>query len=281
MATALVLTMGACADRSEPVASVTVGVDRDEVPRGRHVMMAYRFEVFPEIATVGGEHRVFVHFLTDEQEVMWQDDHVPPVRVEDWRPGDVVEYTRRMMIPAYPYIGESTVAVGIYSTSSGERLPLLAADLGDRTYSGTTVTFAPGHESGMLFYEGGWHGEESDRGSAERWRWTSERAGLTFRNPRTDATLYLDVQAAPRGVVDGPQHLRVRSGENVVHEEVLELGERRFLEIGLLRQEMGDGASVSLDIDVEPVFVPAALASGGADERRLGVRVYYAFLDEG
>ena len=244
-------------------------------------MVAYRFDVFQEMAAVGGEHRVFLHFLTDEQEIIWQDDHVPPVRVEEWRPGDVVEYTRRVTIPAYPYIGESTVAVGIYSPSTGERLPLLADALGDGTYAGTTVTFAPGQESSMLFYEAGWHGEEGGRGSAERWRWTSERAGLTFRNPRTDATLYLDVQGAPQGVVGGAQHLRVRSGENVVHDEVLELGERRFLEIGLQRQEMGDGASVSLDIDVEPSFVPARLASGGADERRLGVRVFYAYLDGG
>ena len=281
VATALLLTTGACADRSEPVASVTVGVDRDEIPRGRHVMVAFRFDVFREIAALDRQYRVFVHFLTDEEEVMWQDDHVPPVPIGEWRAGETVEYTRRVMIPAYPYIGESTVAVGIHSPSTGERLPLLAEDLGGRAYVGTMVTFAPGHENSMVFYEAGWYREERDRLSDERWRWTSERAGLTFRNPRADATLYLELQAAPEGVVDGPQRLKVRLGEGVVYEGVLEVGERHFLDVELQRRQMGDGASVRLDIEVEPSFVPAASDSGATDERRLGARVYYVYVDGG
>ena len=182
------------------------------------------------------------------------------------------------MMPPYPYIGPSTVAVGIYSESTGERLPLLAEGLGDRAYLGSTVTFVPGHESSVLFYENGWYGEEGDRASEERWRWIASEAGLTFRNPRADATLYLDVQAAPLGVMDGPQNLRVRLGETVVHDSLLELGERRFLDIALPRRDVGDEATVTLGIEVEPAFVPAS-SGGGTDDRELGMRVYYVYVD--
>ena len=280
-ATVLLLACAACGDPGEPVASVTVGVDRDEIPRGRHVLVGYRFDVFRELGTRDGQYRVFVHFLTDEEAVIWQDDHSPPVPISQWRAGETVEYTRRAMIPPYPYIGTSTVAVGIYSPSTGERLPLLSEDLGDRTYVGTTVTFTPARESSILFYEDGWYGEESDTATGERWRWIADRAGLTFRNPRADATLYLDVQSAPRGAVDGPQRLRVSLGANVVHDGVLEFGERTFLEVGLPSRAMGDGASVSLGIDVEPSFVPAEAGSGATDERRLGARVHYAYVEGG
>ena len=221
-----------------------------------------------------------MHFLTDEEEVIWQDDHLPPLPIDQWRAGETVEYTRRVIIPPYPYIGSSTVAVGIYSPSSGERLPLLAEELDDRAYVGTRVTFAPGRESSMLFYEDGWYGQETDPASGERWRWIADRAGLTFRNPRADVTLYLDVQAAPRSAVEGPQRVRVSLGDGVLHDGVLEPGERRFLEIGLPGREMGDGGTVTLGLDVDPSFVPAEGASGAADERRLGARVYYAYVDD-
>ena len=52
-ATALVLACAACGDPGEPVASVTVGVDREEIPQGRHVTVGYRFGVFREIAEGG------------------------------------------------------------------------------------------------------------------------------------------------------------------------------------------------------------------------------------
>ena len=279
-ATALVLVCVACGDPGEPVASVTVGVDREEIPQGRHVTVGYRFGVFREIAAGGEPYRVLVHFLTDEEEVIWQDDHLPPLPIDQWRAGETVEYTRRVIIPPYPYVGSSTVAVGIYSPSSGERLPLLAEELDDRAYVGTRVTFAPGRESSMLFYEDGWYGQETDPASGERWRWIADRAGLTFRNPRADVTLYLDVQAAPRRAVEGPQRVRVSLGDGVLHDGVLEPGERQFLEIGLLGREMGADATVTLGLDVEPSFVPAEGASGAADERRLGARVYYAYVDD-
>lgn len=279
VATVLVLSCVACGERAEPVAGVTLGVDRDELPRGRHLTVAYRFDVFRETAAAGGDYRVFVHFLTTEGEVIWQDDHSPPVPIGEWRAGETVEYTRRVALPPYPYIGPATVAVGIYSQSTGERLPLLAEDLGGREYLGTTVTFVPGHESSMLFYEEGWYGEEGDRASDERWRWIGNEAGVTFRNPRADATLYLDVQAAPLGVMEGPQSLRVRVGEMVVQDLSLELGERRFLEIALPREDLGEEATVSLGIEVAPSFVPASSSPGGVDERELGVRVYYVYVD--
>ena len=266
-----------CGETAEPVASVAVGLDRDELPRGRHLTMRYRFGVFPSLGEIRGDYKVLVHFLNGDGEVMWQDDHYPPVDLENWVPGRTIEYDRRMIVPLYPYIGEAEAVVGIYSPSTGERLPLLGNDLGNRTYRGFGFRLVPEHESSMLFYDNGWHGEEYDAVGSERWRWTAERATLTFRNPRTDAVLYLEVQGGAEDLVGGQQFLGIRHGDTVLHGAML--AGRTFLAIEMRRDAMGEDPTVRLDFAVEPSFVPAALGRGLADERRLGVRVYYVYVD--
>ena len=276
--TAALLVFSACAE-SEPVASVAITTDRVEMPRGRHFSVSFRFNAFPEIASLDGDHQVLVRFLDDDQEVIWQDDHFPPLPTTEWQPGQVIEYSRRVAPPLYPYIGNLIVAVGLYSPSTATNPPLLGEELGFGLYKGTVVTLAPRQESNLLFYDDGWYDEEHDPTTDRRWRWTSEQSTLTFRNPESNAMLYLQVASPPPGAVATPQILQVRVAEEVLHEVNIESNGSQFLELPLSASQLGEDEIVSLDLLVEPSFIPAALGGGSTDERRLGARVLYIFVD--
>ena len=273
----LVLLGAGCADPGDPVGAMTLALDRTAVPLGAPIELTLRFEAWPSFVGVEEDYRVFVHFLDTNEDLMWEADHDPPVPTSQWQAGQAVSYTHRATIPMYPYIGEVTIAVGLYSATTGERLVLAGEDLGQQAYRGATLNVEPQAESSFLLYEEGWHQEEFDPDSSLQWRWTSDHASLSFRNPGSDAVLYLEVDGRP-DLVGSPQRMTVSSGDVVLHEVVLEDQEAQFFELDLAAAQLGDGNTIKLDLNIDPSFVPAELA-GGDDERRLGVRVFYSFLE--
>ena len=273
-----------CADPAPAVATVTAGVDRPAVPLGGPIELSLRFAVSPDpetlAAAIDGDYRVFVHFLDDDGKWMWAADHDPETPTSAWRPGEVIAYTRFIMTPIYPYVGEATIAVGLYSPASDARLALAGEDLGARSYRVAAVRLEPQDESSFLFYEDGWYDGEYDPGAGLRWRWTAERASLTFRNPRSDATLHLRLDGRPDRSPDGRQRVEVRAGAALLHEVVLDSEEPTIAAVALPADRLGEEEAARIDIHVSPTFVPSdAPEGGGRDNRRLGVRVYYAFIE--
>ena len=150
-----------CAEPQPSVATVTVGVDRAAVPLGAPLNLQFRFDVAPDLGdALAEDYRVFVHFLDDREEVLWTEDHDPAIPTSQWKPGQFVEYGRRVKIPMYPYIGESSIAVGLYSPVDGTRVPLAGADLGQTSYHVASIRLDPQHESSFITYGDGWHPSE-------------------------------------------------------------------------------------------------------------------------
>ena len=102
---------GACGspDMGPAVAIPELGFNRARVPIGGPLEMTYRFTASPEIGTLTEPYRVSVQFLDADGELMFIDDHDPPVATTDWRPGETVTYERRMFIPMYPYVGNASI----------------------------------------------------------------------------------------------------------------------------------------------------------------------------
>lgn len=220
-----------------------------------------------------------VHFLDADGELMWAADHDPPIPTSEWQPGQRVSYTRRIRVPMYPYIGDATVAIGLYSETTGRRLPLVGEDVGQHAYRGTAVTLEPQPESSFLMYQDGWYDDEFDPQSGARWRWTGRRASLSFQNPASDATLYLEIDGRPE-LFDPPQKLTIRVRNDVVFEAWVDGGGRQFHEVTLTAEQLGGDETVSVVLEVDRTFVPSAIPGGSAgDDRTLGVRVFYAFLE--
>ena len=263
----------------DPVATVTVQLDRTGVPLGGPIEMAFQFVVSPEHQPLDEDLRVMVHFLDSNGNMMWAADHEPSVPTSQWQPGQTISYTRRARVPMYPYVGDAVVAVGLYSPATGERSVLVGDPLGQRAYQATSVSLEPQSESSLVYYQEGWHSDETDPQSNLLWRWTTEHASLSFRNPSSDAVLYLELAGRP-DLFDTGQKVEVRVGDHVVYEVQLESEENEFHEIPLSVDQLGDDDSVTVDLYVDPAFVPASVPDGSsADLRTLGVRVFYAFLE--
>ena len=263
----------------DPVAAVTLQLDRKVVPLGGPITLAVQFVVSPELEPLNEDLRVMVHFLDANGDMMWAADHEPSVPTSQWQPGQTVSYTRRERVPMYPYVGDAVVAVGLYSPATGERWALTGDPLGQRAYSATSLSLEPQSESSLVYYQDGWYSDEADPETKVMWRWTTERASLSFRNPGSDAVLYLELAGRP-DLFETPQRMEVRIGDQVVSEVRLDSPESQFHKIPLSVGQFGDADSVTLDLFVDQTFVPASVPGGSsADLRNLGVRVFYAFLE--
>jgi hypothetical protein len=266
---------------ASPIATPAVGLNRTRVPLGGPLEMTYRFTVAEDAPELTDDYRVFVHFLDVDGQVMFSDDHQPATPASSWRPGQVINYSRRTIVPVYPYIGEVTVAIGLYSRVMGDRLPLAGDHLGQREYRVATMEMAPQSESGFLFFEDGWHEVESVPEQPEReWQWTTDRATISFRNPRADSTLYLEVEGRPE-LLDAPQILTLAIDDTVIQTLEMVPTKPNFHIISIPAASFGADDAVMLTLNVDQIFVPALVTEGeNSDDRELGVQVFYAFLEQ-
>jgi hypothetical protein len=208
---------------------------------------------------------------------MWGDDHDPPVPTSTWKPGQTVEYTRTVFAPVLPYVGETTVAVGLYGAGdrAQQRLTLTGEHLGQHAYKVATLDLAPQSENLFTVFKDGWHQAETADAFVE-WQWTKQDAALAFRNPGKDAVLYLDLDSP--GSPYESQQVKVSLGGQVVDEFALAPKTRVLRKVALPAASMGQADTSDLHILVDKTFVPSKLGSG-KDDRVLGVRVFHAFVD--
>ena len=270
----------ACGDTlaGDPVAAVTVQPSRSTVPLGAPITLSFQFVVSPDFEPLSEDHHVMVHFLDSAGEMMWAEDHEPSIPTTQWQPGQTISYARRLRIPMYPYIGESVVAVGLYSATTGERLPLAGDSLGRHAYRGVTIGLEPQSESSFVMYQDGWHRDESDPSRGEHWRWTGGVANVKFRNPGSDAVFYIELEGRPE-LFDEPQQVVLSLAGEGVYTITLDTPEAQFHEVPLTIGQFGNAEIVTLDLSVDQTFVPSAISDSNDDRRTLGVRVFYLFLE--
>jgi len=263
-----------------PVATPAIGLNRTRVPLGGPLEITYRFT--PAVAGLGSidDYRVFIHFVADDGELMFTDDHDPPVRTSTWEVGQDVSWDRRTIIPVYPYIGEVTVAVGLYSPSTGDRLPLAGEHIGQRAYDVASLTMAPQSESGFLMFEEGWHAMESmPENRAREWQWTTAQASIAFRNPQADSLLHLEIDGRPEAF-ESPQVLTLMVGGTMMGTIEVSSPQPTYHTLEIPATSFGDTEMVVLTLNVDPTFIPAEVTDGGnSDTRELGIQVFYAFLE--
>jgi hypothetical protein len=235
------------------------------------VKFTYRFDV-AEGARIDGDYMVFVHVLDPDGEQLWNDDHAPSVPTSKWQGGQRVEYTRTVFVPNYPYIGEAHVRIGLYSQQN--RLPLAGSEVSRREYSVARFQLLPQSENIFLIYKDGWHPAEvaADNPSSE-WQWTQKAGTISFRNPKKDATFYLEYDARV-DLFNPPQQVVLRIGNQTIGTFPASSKERTLLTFPITAAQFGTGDMVELVIDVDKTFKP-----GNNDLRELGIRVFHAFIE--
>jgi len=277
----MALTIAGCgkkADTAPPVATPTVTLNHTRVPLGSPVEVTYKFQVAPS-AKFAKDYRVMVHFLDADDELMWTDDHTPPVPTSTWKPGQVVEYTRTVFVPFYPYIGDATVSIGLYAPGTNERLPLAGEGAGQRAYRVARVRLQPQTDNIFLAYVEGWNGPETAADNqAVEWQWTKKDASIRFRNPKRDATFYLHYDGQP-AMFDSPQSVSVYLRDGVVDTFQVTGTDQLIRRVSLKAAQFGEDEMVTIRIAVDKTFVPALAKAGSKDVRELGIRVFHAFVE--
>lgn len=268
------------ADTATPQATAQVTLSRQKVALGSPVDITYKFTVAANAGPLG-KRRVFVHFLDADDEMMWTDDHDPSPAVADWKPGQVVEYTRTMFVPSYPYVGQAKIVTGLYTPGSNERVKLTNQDRGDRSYKVVDFELLPQTENIFVIFKDGWHPAEviAEGASRTEWQWTKKEATLAFRNPKRDVVLFLQVDN-PAQTPNAAQTATVLVGDQVLTTVQLSKTEAPVLKLPITAAQLGTADMVEMRIQADKTFVPA-LESGAAktaDPRELGVRVFHAFV---
>ena len=264
----------------EPVASVVVALDRGAAPLGGVVGMSYQFSVFEGQEPMTEDYRVFVHFADADGAVLWTDDHDPPVPTSRWQPGQTISYDRTMFLPLYPYVGASTIRVGLYPTDGSDRVPLAGDDDGSRSYAVSTLELLRQSENVFLIYQDGWHAPEGvpDTPDSE-WRWTQDNATLAFRNPRRDVLLYLRADGRP-DLVGGPQGVVLQIADREVARFSIENTDAELRLLPITQAQLGEEDMIELQILVDGSFIPAERSATNADDtRELGIRVFEIFVE--
>ena len=281
LAAVLSVVVGACGgktDTASPLATPSVSVNHTRIPLGSPIELTYKFQVAPS-AHFEKNYRVLVHFLDADDELMWTDDHTPPVPTSAWKPGQTVEYTRTVFVPLYPYIGEATIAIGLYAPGTDERVPLSGETIGQRAYRVARIRLQPQTDNIFLAFLDGWHGPETAAGNQSvEWQWTRKEAVLRFRNPKSNAVFYLDYDGQP-SMFDTPQTVSVYLRDQVIDTFPVNAPDQTIRKIALKAAQFGQDDVVVIRIAVDKTFVPAMVTPGSRDPRELGIRVFHAFVE--
>jgi hypothetical protein len=275
------LSFAACGSEeppSPPVATPTVTLSRDRAPLGSPLDITYKF-VVADAAMFQEDYRVMLHVVDADEELMWTDDHDPPTPTTQWKPGQTVEYTRTVFVPIYPYVGEASMHVGLYSTKTQTRLTLQGEDAGQRAYRAGRLQLQPQSENLLTIFKEGWHpAEVAEHNASVQWQWTKKQATLSFKNPQKDATFYLSVDN-PGGVFNEKQQVTVSLNNAMVEQFEVTPGSEVLRRIPLKADQMGAADMAELQLTVDKTFVPMQISGGASkDPRELGVRVFHAFI---
>jgi hypothetical protein len=284
IAAALLAAAAACSkgDTAPPVATVSFAAGKTQVPQGSPLDLTYEFDVAPD-AHITGDYRVFVHVNDVDGKPLWNDDHEPPIPTSQWKPGQKIRYTRTVFVPIYPYVGEATVQMGLYK--GNDRLPLQGPDPADRastsrSYKVGTLQLLDQSSNVFVVLKSGWHpAEYAPEDPKLEWQWTQKSAVMTFRNPRRDATLYIEYDARTDVFGDHPQQVTVYAGDQQIDTFAANSSDKTLRRIPISAAQLGTNEMAEIRLDVDRTFVPAKLPGGGRDSRELGIRVYHAFIE--
>ena len=240
--------------------------------------MTYRFQV-TDVPSSSGTHRVFVHVVDADEELMWTDDHDLPTQPNEWQAGQKIEYSRTMFVPTYPYVGQAKVILGVYDTTTNARLKLGNTDRGDRSYQLAAFELLPQTENTYLIYKDGWHSAEvAPENPAVEWKWTRKEATITFRNPKRDSMLILQIDN-PSQATGAATEVDVRLGEQSLGVLPVGPGDPPVSKLPLTAAQLGSSDMVEVRLVANRTFVPALdPAVKSNDTRELGVRVFHAFV---
>jgi len=277
------LALGACSRRQPAEVSPivpSIKVNRTKAPLGSALEVTYTWTVEPGAKKLDQNYWALVHFLDNQEVMLFSDDHQPEPPPSTWEAGKTYSYTRTRFVPVYPYVGEVEVRMGLYPyPGRGERPALKGEDKGFREYKVATIELLPQTENIFLVYKDGWHNPEThpENPSVER-TWTKKEALVSFKNPKTDVIVYVEGDTCVKCFKSAPE-LTVAVGEKAGLKIPIDGPQVHIRKIRVKADDLGDGEWVDLRLAMNESFVPKNLEPPlNNDDRELGFNVYHLYV---
>lgn len=274
-----VVCFSSACDAPAPKSYVTpeVRFNKRSAEMGTPVEMTYSFATREDFSGFRKNLTVFVHFLDPKGVIRFVDDHLPPVRTNQWMPSKKYSYERSIFVPENIPTGEYTVELGVYlPEGKGERIELNAKKITPRSYDVGKLEIRRPEDSEVRYVEG-WYEEERDPSEDfYHWRWTKKKAVVEVPNPKTNALLYLRADSDPAQFSE-PQRVTIRVNGSVVDEFAISGNEEFVKKYPIAKETLGSAPTVPLELSVSQIFVPASTGTS-QDNRELGIRVFVFYL---
>lgn len=256
---------------------LTVGFSAKPLTDNLITDIQYDWKTSADFVKGGKDLTVFAHFWHGSN-LLFQDDHIPPVPTSQWEPGQEYKYQRRIYIPSFidefdpTFKGQETLrlSVGLYNPydRSGEsRREVLNTKM---------EVQPPPPDVPEVVYEKGWHEQEVDpKAPLKKWRWTSGEARCIVDNPHRDSLLVIRGGVNKEGIPD--QKIVFKLNDMVLDEFIPE--EANFEKSYTVKKEMlGEKDEFTLTISVDKTFIPAKLFPQSVDKRELGCMVSFIYF---
>jgi hypothetical protein len=237
----------------------------------------YAWKTGADFPKAGKDLTVFAHFWHGSN-LLFQDDHVPPVPTSQWEPGQEYKYQRRIYIPSFidefdpTFKGEETLrlSVGLYNPydrSGGSRREVLTTKL---------KVLPPPPDVPEIVYEKGWYDQEIDPNAPlKKWRWVSGEARCVIDNPHRDGLLVIRGGVNKEIVPD--QKVIFKINDMVLDEFIPE--EITFEKSYTVKKEMlGEKDEFTLIVAVDKTFFPSKVFPQNKDERELGCQISFIYF---
>jgi hypothetical protein len=237
----------------------------------------YNWKTGGDFLKTGKGLTVFVHFWHGSN-MLFQDDHIPPVPTSQWEPGREYKYQRRIYIPSFidefdpTFKGEETLrlSVGLYNPydrSGKSRHEALNTKL---------KVLPPPPDVPEIVYEKGWYSQEIDPSAPlKKWRWISREARCIIDNPHRDGLLVIRGGVNKEATPD--QKIVFKINDMVLDEFTPD--EITFEKSYTLKKEMlGEKDEFTLIVAVDKTFFPSKVIPQSTDQRELGCQVSFIYF---
>jgi hypothetical protein len=237
----------------------------------------YDWKTSGDFPPVNKDYTVYAHFWHGDN-LLFQDDHVPPVPTSKWEPGQEYKYQRKVFIPSFidefdpSFKGEEQLRLSIGLYNPYDR----TGDSKREVLTSRLKILPPPPDTPEIIYETGWYDQEIDPNAPlKKWRWTGPEARCIVDNPHRDALLV--IRGGVNKDIIADQKVTIKVNDLVLDEFIPD--EITFEKSYPVKKEMlGDKDEFSLSIAVDKTFMPSKVFPQNKDERELGCQVAFVYF---
>ncbi len=209
--------------------------------------------------------RVKVHFVNEDNRILFQDDHALPTdRL-------VQSYSRMLLIPLIPRPQKIKMMVGLYKSDSSE--PLYIPDKTGKFLNKIEVLafrvdpprYVDDLPDARITYGEGWYQKEFSPDQTDSWRWISNEARCLLKGADRDLTLYIHGWIPPNVFDENISLSLALGGENLG--TYTDLSGDFIIKMDITENQIRPNETEELVIRASQSFQPSAIE--GSDDTRI------------